>query len=108
MLALVSKANFNHHTIDMKDKDYAMLFEGVVIKFFGAPEDEIYYANYYENDFTRQAILYSICVKERHSNTNANSQKQLKILDEFIGILSNSNAKQNDMIKCIEFLLAKT
>lgn len=85
-------------------KDYGMLLEKAIEHFFGNPQTLIYFANYYGDNFSTKALLFSICIKERNCNTATYTMEELAKLSEFEDNFLKPTVTHNDSVKCIEFL----
>ncbi|MEX2590713.1 MAG: hypothetical protein WD334_10965 [Chitinophagales bacterium] len=84
--------------------EYGGKFERVVNKFFGQPKTTANYHSFYIDDFSRRALLYSICVKEINSNPENYSEDQLEKLKEFEFQLCEGESTQHQNVECIDFL----
>jgi hypothetical protein len=87
--------------------DYAMQFEKVICHYLGEPVTTIYYANYFEYDFSRKALLFSICVKEQNVNAKSYSERELSYLRNLLSSILSDTATYDDLVKCIQFFSGK-
>jgi hypothetical protein len=83
--------------------DFAIKFENVVGHFLGHPVTTIYYANYFEFDFPRRALLFSICVKEINVNPGEYTNEELAYLSDVQDLIKNGKESYDDQVKLIDF-----
>lgn len=83
-----------------------MEFEKVCEQYLGYSDNGTYYANFFENDTKRKAILFSICLKETAVNSKKYESDSLEELNNCVSILLNPEAEYKDDVNCIKLLLA--
>jgi hypothetical protein len=88
-------------------ENYAMIFEEVVKHYFGKPKTEIYFSGYFDSEFSRKAILFSICVKEQNCKTDLYAKEELGRLADFEYLFRHNKSNYQDEINCVEFLASK-
>lgn len=87
-------------------RDYGMLLERTIEKYWGTPKTPIYFANYYGDKFEMRAILFSIVTFEINYNADEYTEDKLMIMKEYESKSWNEKTTHNDNIIILE-LLAK-
>ena len=85
-------------------KDYGMLLEKTIEKYWGKPKAPIYFANYYGDKFEMRAILFSLVIYEVNYKFTEYTDDKLKILKEYEQKCWNEKTTHQDNIKILEFL----
>jgi hypothetical protein len=83
--------------------DPAMKFEYVVGHYLGHPVTTVYYATYFQFDFPRRALLFSICFKERHVNEKAYTEEELAFLSRSMDLIQDEKDTYNDQVQIVQF-----
>ena len=85
-------------------KDYAMLFEKTIEKYWGHPKTPIYFSNYYGDKFEMQAILFSIIVFEINYKFEDYSDDEITVLKDYEQKCWDKKQTHQDNILILEFL----
>jgi len=85
-------------------KDYGMLLEKTIEKYWGHPKTPIYFANYYGDKFEMRALLFSIVVHEINYKFSEYTEEKMKALKAFEKKGWDNKIKHNDSIKILEVL----
>lgn len=85
-------------------KDYGMLLERTIEKYWGHPKTPIYFANYYGDKFEMRALLFSIVVHEINYKFSEYSEEEMEELKAYEKKGWDNKIKHNDSIKILEVL----
>jgi hypothetical protein len=84
--------------------DPAMQFEYVVSYYLGNAVTSVYYATYFQFDFPRRALLFTICFRERHVNPKAYTKEELAYLSSVQDLIEESKETYGDLVVLVKFL----
>lgn len=85
-------------------RDYAMLLEETIEKYWGAPKSSIYFSNYYGDSFEMRAILFSIILFEINYNFKDYKEEELNILREYENKYTSEVTTFEENVRILEFL----
>lgn len=85
-------------------KDYGMLLEKTIEKYWGNPKTPIYFADYYGDKFEMRALLFSIVVHEINYKFAEYTEEEIEELKSFEKKGWDNNIKHKDSIKILEVL----
>ena len=86
--------------------DLAYLLENTIIEYWGQPKTQVYFSNFYGDNFEMRAILFSIVLFQVNYKFDDFQEKQLEILKQFLS-KSYKNEITYDENKDVLILLAK-
>lgn len=84
--------------------DYPALLEKTIEAFWGVPKTPVYFANYYDDEFTMRAILFALVLHEINYKSNEYDNELLSELKEFESKSWNSNINKQEAVQILEIL----
>lgn len=84
-----------------------MILERLIIEYLGQPKTQLYFADYYGDNFKTRAVLFSFASFESNYNGNNYNEEELNLINNYLEKVVDEKTSHNDNVEFLKFLALK-